>query len=161
MVNDFPPNELKSYSMIRRNIHNGECIALGYYEDDNLKGYATVLIAGKTLLLDYFAILNDYRQKGLGQKFLNELFEYLKEYDVLLIEAEADINPIALKRIEFYHKCGCKDSPVKGRLYFVDYLLLYKELSRHYTLKQIEEEIHKTYHIIYPYFENTKYLIFY
>lgn len=161
MVNDFPENELKSYSMIRKCIKNKECIAIGYYDNDELKGYATVLIAERVLLLDYYAILLPFRKMGYGSIFLEEISAYFKDYDVLLIEAEADDNPVARKRIDFYHHCGCRDSGVKGRLYFVDYVLLYKELSRTYSLQEIEDAIHRTYHLVYPHFENTKYLIFY
>ena len=160
MKKDFPSDELKPYALIYRNIKNNECIALGYYEDNILKGYATIMIAGNVLLLDYYAILSEYRNQGLGTSFLKELSDYFKDYDVLLIESESEDTPVARKRIDFYKRCGCKDSGVRGTLYFVDYVLLYKELSKTYTKEEIEDVIHDTYHIVYPFFENTKFLIF-
>ena len=161
MISDFPENELKSLAMIRNNIRSKECNAYGYFEDDLLLGYATVLIAEKILILDYFAILPDHRQKGYGLKFLNELFDHLKDYEALLIEAEVPEDEITERRIRFYHRAGCKDSGLCGRLYFVDYCLLYKDLSIVHTSKDIEEAIYQTYHLVYPQFENTKYLQFY
>ena len=43
MVKDFPDDELKPFEMIKTFIIEDKSIALGYYENDVLKGYATVL----------------------------------------------------------------------------------------------------------------------
>lgn len=161
MTIDFPKEELKPYSMIKNYVKNNEGIALGYYDDNNncLLGYATTLFADKVVLLDYFAILPEFRSKGLGTSFIDELSKFFSDYKLLLIEAETPDNIIAKKRIDFYKKCGCIDSNIKGYLYFVDYILMYKELSDTNSIN-IKETILKTYNILYPKLINTKYLVF-
>lgn len=160
MVKDFPNDELKPFEMIKTFIIEDKSIALGYYENDVLKGYATVLYAGNSLLLDYFAIISDYRGRGYGTCFLSELKDYFKNYDFLLIEAENNESVTARKRIEFYKRCGCRDSLLRGRLYFVEYVFLYLELSDKHNSQMIKEEIVNLYSIIYPHYLNTEYLIF-
>ena len=160
MIKDFPEDELKTYDMIEEAIRSDHSIALGYYENDSLKGYATVLYAGNSLLLDYFAIISDYRGRGYGTCFLSELKDYFKNYDFLLIEAENNESITARKRIEFYKRCGCRDSLLRGRLYFVEYVFLYLELSDKHNSQMIKEEIINLYSIIYPHYLNTEYLIF-
>lgn len=161
MTIDFPKEELKPYSMIKNYVKNNDGIALGYYDDNNkcLLGYATALFADKVVLLDYFAILPEFRNKGLGTSFIDELSKFFSDYKLLLIEAETPDNIIAKKRIDFYKKCGCIDSNIKGYLYFVDYILMYKELSDIDSIN-IKETILKTYNILYPKLINTKYLVF-
>lgn len=160
MVLDFPESELKPCKMIVDSIKQNKSTALGYYVENELKGYATVLIANNNLLLDYFAILSPFRQFGFGTSFMNELSSYLSNYNFLLIEAEAPTTIEAKKRIHFYTKCGCKDSNMKGYLYFVDYSLLYKELSKKYSIDEIQKEIIEIYQLVYPNLINTKYLQF-
>ena len=160
MINDFPEEELKPFQMIEELIKADKSVALGYYDNDVLKGYATILFAGKNLLLDYFAIISSYRGKGYGTRFLSELKEYFKDYGFLLIESENNNSETARKRIEFYKRCGCKDSKLRGRLYFVEYAFLYLELSGSCSSENVEEEILNIYKIIYPHYLNTEYLEF-
>ena len=86
--------------------------------------------------------------------------DYFKNYDFLLIEAENNESVTARKRIEFYKRCGCRDSLLRGRLYFVEYVFLYLELSDKHNSQMIKEEIINLYSIIYPHYLNTEYLIF-
>lgn len=160
MINDFPEDELKPFEMIEELIKAEKSLAIGYYEDNIFKGYATILFAGKNLLLDYFAIISSYRGKGHGTRFLLELKDYFKDYGFLLIESENNNSETARKRIEFYKKCGCKDSTLKGRLYFVEYVFLYLELSQSYCTETAKEEIVNIYRTVYPSYLNTEYLIF-
>ncbi|MDD6833790.1 MAG: GNAT family N-acetyltransferase [Solobacterium sp.] len=161
MIKDFPEDELKTYDMIEEAIRSDHSIALGYYENDSLKGYATVIYAGNNILLDYFAIIKNYRGSGYGTRFLLELKTYFRDYGFLLIESEYNESETAKKRIEFYKHCGCKDSMLRGRLYFVEYAFLYLELSTGYSQEKIKEEIYKIYETVYPDYLGTELLVFY
>ena len=161
MTKDFPEDELKTFEMIEGSIKNGKSTALAYYQDSLILGYATILFIEDKLLLDYFAIIKDYRSKGYGKEFLKEIKEYFKDYSFILIESE-NINSVqAKRRIDFYHKCGCKDTNVYIRLYFVDYTLLYMYLSKSYDVSKIKDEVLDLYHKLYPEYLNSEYLIFY
>lgn len=161
MIEDFPKDELKTYEMIEESINQGKSIAIGFYQNELLLGYATIIFAEDKLLLDYFAIINNYRNMGYGKKFIEEIKDYFKDYSFILIESE-NINSLqAKKRIDFYHKCGCKDTNVYIRLYFVDYTLLYIELAKTYDTNIIKKEVFDLYRKIYPEYLNSEYLIFY
>ena len=87
MTKDFPEDELKTFEMIEGSIKNGKSTALAYYQDSLILGYATILFIEDKLLLDYFAIIKDYRSKGYGKEFLKEIKEYFKDYSFILIES--------------------------------------------------------------------------
>lgn len=160
MILDFPDNELKPFDMIEELIGANKSVALGFYDNNVLKGYATILFAGKNLLLDYFAVISNYRRKGYGTRFLSQLKEYFKDYGFLLIESENNDSETARKRIEFYKRCGCNDSKLRGRLYFVEYVFLYLELSDSLSAEEVKNEILNIYKVIYPHYLNTEYLEF-
>lgn len=109
---------------------------------------------------DYFAIIKNYRGSGYGTRFLLELKTYFRDYGFLLIESEYNESETAKKRIEFYKHCGCKDSMLRGRLYFVEYAFLYLELSTGYSQEKIKEEIYKIYETVYPDYLGTELLVF-
>ena len=89
-----------------------------------------------------------------------ELKTYFRDYGFLLIESEYNESETAKKRIEFYKHCGCKDSMLRGRLYFVEYAFLYLELSTGYSQEKIKEEIYKIYETVYPDYLGTELLVF-
>lgn len=159
MIYDFPENELKPFDMIEDIIKKGKGLALAYYKNNILIGYATLLYAEDKLLLDYFAIIKDFRNMGHGKKFIKGLKEYFHDYSFLLIESEDNDSIQAKKRIDFYKRCGCKDSGIKIKLYFVDYALLFLELNKQIDIN-IKEEILSIYKNVYPNYIGSKYLIF-
>jgi GNAT superfamily N-acetyltransferase len=62
-----------------------------------------------TLLIDYLAVLEDDRNKGMGQLFLSYIKEWaLKNgrFDSILIEVESETSLENTKRIHFWKKCG-------------------------------------------------------
>lgn len=159
MIYDFPENELKLFDMIEDIIKKRKGLAIAYYQNNILTGYATLIFVEDKLLLDYFAIIKDFRNMGYGKKFIKELQEYFHDYAFLLIESEDNDSIQAKKRIEFYKRCGCKDSGIKIELYFVDYALLYLELNKQIDIN-IKEEVLSIYKNVYPNYIGSKYLIF-
>ena len=86
----FPAKEVKPLKHIRRMWNEGAYRALGFYDDDHLVGYAFFALGRNSsmVLLDYYAILEDYRGKGVGGKFLTSLWEHFQNFDGMLIETE-------------------------------------------------------------------------
>ena len=69
MRRDFPPSELKPLSMILNSETAGSSHTWGVYEGETLAAYLLMVRpAGCTVSqLDYFAVLPQYRVKGLGR----------------------------------------------------------------------------------------------
>ena len=137
MVNDFPASELKPLAHITGNIERQICQCVGMYEDDTLTGYA-VFIISKDLsygLLDYFAILKEYRGSGWGHKFFDSIRDFLKEQfpnlrgffieceDIAFAESEKD-KETRTRRISFYLGCNCHTTDIESSVFGVRYSIL-------------------------------------
>ena len=133
---DFPPDEIKPWSVIERLHRRERYRCLGLFAADGLRGYAFFAslpgaAGGKNYLLDYFAILPAFRNGGLGSLFLQKLPEELT--DALLVIGEVE-NPdyaeneaqreVREKRLRFYRRCGVSDTGVTSRVWGVEYRLL-------------------------------------
>ncbi len=139
MKRDFPANELKPLSHITRSMEAGFGFSLGIYDGEKLAGYAVFILCqeAKCALLDYFAILQDRRGKGMGHRafslFAAYFEENLPEVEGLYIESErvsaAEDERQRLtrqRRIAFYLSCGCEMTALRSVLFGVDYSVLYK-----------------------------------
>lgn len=139
MKRDFPPSELKPLSHILRSEEEEFGFTLGIFEDGELSGYAVFIVCEEAgcALLDYFAMLENRRGKGLGHcafsLFETYFQEQLSAVDGLYIESErvsAAENEaqrlIRERRIAFYLSCGCEMTPFHSVLFGVDYSVLYK-----------------------------------
>ena len=58
-------------------------------------------IGNQTIKLERFCVLKEYRSKGIGKQFLEELEEYYREKGVLEIEIDSKYQVFP-----FYQKCG-------------------------------------------------------
>lgn len=116
MKADFPKDELKPFEMIKNHMLNGIYICLGIFESNTLIGYAFCLTDSDSsaVLLDYFAILKEYRGSKNGSSALKKICRYFTEelsFAALILESE---NPDFSKneqdkktrnrRISFYEK---------------------------------------------------------
>lgn len=147
MKQDFQPNELKPLSMIQNALSCGEYAAYGILAEDSKRiGYAMILKLPDVRLLDYFAISKQYRENGYGTAALQVLSE-MSGTETLLIETE---NPDYMKdltahrRLQFYQRCGCRDTGVRAEIWGVPYQILmltgeiedaasgYERLYRHF-----------------------------
>ena len=123
MRRDFPPSELKPLSMILNSETAGSSHTWGVYEGETLAAYLLMVRpAGCTVSqLDYFAVLPQYRVKGLGAKLLAELPEHEGDAKAILIEAEcpekAGDEAMAVRRLGFYARCGAIDTGWTERLF--------------------------------------------
>lgn len=138
MKTDFPEDELKPLKMMMKMLDEGVYDCLGLFEEDVLAGYAYLIRIGGNTLLDYFAVVKDRRGQGYGSAFLQELKEYLKDEDMLMIESEDPDFPESeddlrtrCRRIDFYLKNGFRDTSARAYLFGVRYVLFEPEKDSH------------------------------
>ncbi len=130
----FPQEEIKPLKNIQRMWENGFYQALAMYEQNEhetkLIGYAFCAMAPncKMLLLDYLAIVEEYRGLGMGGIFLSEMRKCLAEYEGILIETEdvdfaakEEERLIRQKRDAFYERNGVVRTGIKSRIYGVHF----------------------------------------
>ena len=128
MQRDFPADELKPWRIMRDLAKRGEYDMLGAYWDDTLVGYAWQYVpsGGDCLLLDYLAVLPQYRMRGVGAGILASLRQYYSR--IILLESEypeeAPDPAIARRRLGFYTRCGMGDTGLQLRLFGVRFCIL-------------------------------------
>lgn len=140
MSQDFPAQELKPLGRILKSMEQGYGFSLGIYKEQELMGYAVFIVTKDCALLDYFAVVEANRGKGVGHEAFRLLKAYfeenLPEINGIYIEAER-INKarnekertVRSRRIAFYQSCGCEMTELESRLFGVDYSILYCPLG--------------------------------
>lgn len=154
-VRHFPADERKPISSIERMAGEGVYVGYGLYSpgqgigaskegsslppsDRQLLGYAffTVLPEQQICLLDYFAVMEDYRSHGVGSLFLQHMKASSTPYQGFLIESEdpayahgEEELAIRRKRLDFYGKNGAISTGIKATVFGVPYCLLFFPLQ--------------------------------
>lgn len=113
MNNDFESDELKPLKMIEKYIEQGICKFYGLYEQDELYCYADMIFSERAALIDYFAVTEKFRGKGVGSTALKLLAENLKKQNFIIAEVEsteqasneAELITIE-RRLDFYKRNG-------------------------------------------------------
>ena len=128
MAKDFPQSELKPWPLMEALARQGEYDMLGVFLGEEMLGYAWQFCprGGKAVLVDYFAILPQYRGTGWGEKVVELLRNY---YHIpILLESEepteAPDEAIARRRLGFYSRCGMMDTGLQLRLFGVRFCIL-------------------------------------
>jgi len=131
MRRDFPPSELKRLSVILNMRRKGVYDVIGAYLGEELAAYALMYrdAQARVVLLDYLAVDEPLRGRGIGSELLRQLRGYYAETsDVLLIECErpkaAPDEAEARKRIRFYTQAGAVLTQVRIWLFEVEYSIL-------------------------------------
>lgn len=136
-VRHFPANERKPVASVERMSDEGIYIGYGLYSKEHpdsllCYGFFTVLPGHRNILLDYFAVLEEYRNLGIGSRFLSQMKASVTEYDGFLIESEdpdyaANKEEIAVrqKRLSFYAKNNATFTGIRADVFDVHYRLLY------------------------------------
>lgn len=137
---DFPPDELKPFSLIGKLMDSGCYECCGFYdkENDDLCAYAFMMADADTnmLLLDYFAVCEEVRQKGYGSAAIELLKEDFTKWDGMIFEAEDDDaadteseKRVRQRRIAFYEKNGVVMTGQKSSAFGVDFKLMVMNLG--------------------------------
>lgn len=134
MTRDFPSSELKPLSAILGMLEAGRYQVYGCYEGERLIAYACLCrsTSGKTLLLDYYAVLPAFRSQGVGSAFLTSLREIGGDYRGIVLEIEAvefakseEERALRQRRKSFYLRCGVQETDIFCEVYDVDYQILF------------------------------------
>ena len=156
MQEAFPQSELRPYKNIELLSKRGHYECYGLYEDAHLLAYAFFAKTeiGSYCLLDYYAVLDGLRGKGIGSLFFQLLREKMEHTNGFLIEVESiestnDENEKQLRRrrIAFYEKNGNVMTKVKCLLYGVDFNIMLQPISApvpsdEETLYELEQIYH-------------------
>ena len=148
MFRDFPAPEIKPLSTLKQLLSTGEYVPLAFIEDGQMIGY-TLLIAcdGKNAyLLDYFAVLPQFRSGGRGSRILKYLREHFigKTHQILIECEHPDFAPDraqALRRLRFYNSAGAKKAEIETKLFGVRYLVFALTCDAHAEPLPAEEDI--------------------
>ncbi|MCI5996384.1 MAG: GNAT family N-acetyltransferase [Blautia sp.] len=160
MQEDFPPAERKPWERIEQMIEDGVYFACGLYEDETLMAYAfCVETKGGYVLLDYYAVAEQARGKGIGSRFLELFREKLSERGcrALLLEVE---NPAFAgteeehrnqeRRIRFYEKNGITLTKHRSRLFGVEYRIMILPVLDEFTEALVPGALDEIYHTMFP-----------
>lgn len=157
---DFPPAELKPWKRIQEMLDEGVYFACGLFWEGKLLAYAFFVEAKEgQLLLDYYAVAAEARDRGIGSRCLELMKKELKKQggSILLIEVE---NPataksgeeelLRQKRISFYERNGVRPTALRSRLFDVDYRIMYLPLEGERKQEDIRQAVDVVYHTMFP-----------
>lgn len=162
--NHFPEAELKPVERVCSFLEDGRYLCYGLFEEAALLGYAFFLKPENAdfLLLDYYAVMEEYRNRKLGSVFLGLLKEELagqKESLItgFFIESEnpdfaegAEERDLRERRIGFYLRNGACLTEITSRLFGVDYRILYVAVrGTGLTEKEAREKLDYIYHAMF------------
>ncbi len=160
----FPQDEIKPFASIRRMWEAGCYQALGLYRQNAdgtraFAGYAFFVLkkGGDLLLLDYLAIVEEYRGSGAGSSFLKEMKRQFSDYKGILIETE-DIDyacsdeqrMVRRKRDAFYARNGALKTGIRGCVYGVHYAIWMLPAAEPVPEVSVKENLEDIYRIIIP-----------
>jgi len=135
----FPKAELKPIENVKKYLEQGLYIGYGFFENETLLAYALFFLVPKErkLLLDYYAVLEKYRNDGIGSAFLLSLRTTLSCADGIYIESEdpdfaktGQEKEIREKRIAFYQRNDAAFTGILSTLFDVPYRILYLPLLK-------------------------------
>ncbi|MGL5259971.1 MAG: GNAT family N-acetyltransferase [Lachnospiraceae bacterium] len=166
----FPKDELKPISAIQTLYHKQHYCGLGFYEKESLIGFAFFVIdhSSNTLLLDYFAVLEEYRCFGYGSKLLMLIKETYPTFCGIFIESEDPalantdhIFQIRKRRTHFYESNKCIDTKLRTKIFGVTYLVYYLPILESPEVPNYFTKVDSIYRTMFPekhYINNVRYL---
>lgn len=142
----FPADEIKPFWKIKDSYEKGEYMGYGLYrhaEDRECLAYAWMcsIRDENWILLDYYAVTEKLRGRGMGSRFLKHLFEECTEGIPVIIEVEdpdrlenipedrrEEERERRLRRISFYLRNGVQETQLRARVFQVPYsIMIYKQ----------------------------------
>lgn len=124
----FPENERKPFELIREKYCQKVTDVWMIEDAEVFSGFAITMNGDDLVLLDYFAICEEKRGKGLGGKSLRALQEQYagKRFflEVESLKVPADNMEERCRRKQFYLRNGMKELGVYARLFGVEFELL-------------------------------------
>ena len=126
----FPRNERKPFGIILSMHRRGKTDVWYYQSGRRFAGFATTINDENLILLDYLAVTESMRGKGVGSRILQQLMEHYsgKGFFVEIESAfeEAPDQAERIRRKQFYMRSGMKPSQVMASVFGVKMELLCK-----------------------------------
>lgn len=124
----FPENERKPFELIREKYYQKVTDVWMIEEDGEFSGFAITMNGDDLVLLDYFAICDKKRGKGLGGKSIRALQELYRGrrffLEVESLKVYADNMEERRRRKQFYLNNGMTELGVYAKLFGVEFELL-------------------------------------
>lgn len=146
MQRDFPKAEIKPLKTILRLREQGKYQCYGVFQGEEFCAYLFLVWEHKTLaMLDYFAVLPEFRGQGIGGEALSLASLEMKQngFAGILFEIERisqavnkEQETMRTRRKHFYLQAGCRESGLKSEIFGVGYEILYLLLEK----KQVNYE---------------------
>ena len=154
---DFAADEIKPLVLMLDMLHNGTYEPLGRYLEGQLCGYAFFIRKEDWLLLDYYVILPEWRNQGIGGIFLKKFKEFFRDCAGILLEVERpemaedeQERTIRVHRIRFYQRNGVQLTGLKVRLFGVPFYIMVMPLLENPKEAPWKEELDLLYHARLP-----------
>ena len=131
MKEDFPPAELKALKIIEEGIQAGFYRFPGLFDGDEIIGYTGLIYHEDACLIDYLAVMPEWKNRGIGSVMLKLLKAYLKDTEYVIGEVEipacgedeAERN-LRSRRMDFYLRSGFYDTGMDVSVFGVRFRLL-------------------------------------
>lgn len=155
---DFPKDELKPLEYINKMYDFGKYECLGFYNDKTFVGYAYMVIpdSSDVRLLDYFAVIKEQRNNGIGGECLKALKEYYKTLKCVMLESEhPDYSKddkdkrIRERRIGFYNRNGLIETDMTTSVGGVHYKIFCMECSDKVNEIDVNREVENIYYTMF------------
>ncbi len=150
MQRDFPQSELKAWPVTEDMYRRGIYDMLEAWDKDAFVGYVWVVKTGlHAALIDYLAVLPQYRGAGVGGEILKALrLRYGVQGKTLLLESEypeeAPEPETARRRLGFYARAGFQNTGVQVRLFGVRFYILSGDFC-----EDVRKAMEGLYHIMF------------
>lgn len=156
MTRQFHAGELKPLKLLQDLYTQQRYAAYVLCDGDEMLAYAMFGLSpdAQTWLLDYYAVLPQYQDRGLGGAFLKLLREELQQMNVLLeveipeFAPDAEEEEVCRRRIAFYDRNGCAHTSVSLNLYGYEYAIL--RLSPGGSDASARAALEEIYHMFFP-----------
>lgn len=154
LVKDFPKDEVKPFSRIKDMYEEGNYFGYGLFEGKELRAYAYFVgqLQGEMVLLDYLAVVEEFRFAGYGSKFLQLLGKELSCIDGIILESENDEfahneedKKVRKKRLQFYKRNGLKDTGIRSQVFGVEYIIMYLVCKKEFEKKEVLTSLESIY----------------
>lgn len=148
---DFPRGERRPLFAMERMRKAGRYDCYGFYNGEKLLAYACCILAesGSYALLDYFAVIPELRDRGIGSEFLRGLRGNVSAKRGMFIEAESpdaakseQERQVRERRIRFYLSNGAEQTNSGCLLFGVDYNILFITTNNAANEKDMEQLHH-------------------
>lgn len=148
--NSFPPEERREQTAQKMIFNNNRYNLLPFYVHDFLAAFIAYWDLDSFLYFEHFAVREDLRGQGLGEKILKQILKGKKEK--IILEVELPNEEKRKRRVNFYRRLGFylnrysyfQPPYVQGGEKIPMYLMSYPEPINTANLEVIRGKIYKT-----------------